>query len=140
MNKSNCLSIILVNKKNRVINGDFLEKYLSLFLRIKATISGAIFFCIKNLFYYIDYITHICVGHGISILKQFLYSPNQYYGSKRYNKILLPPSDIIISIAKKHGWKDNNIIKINLPKWDKYKYYNNDNKEKIKRNSIIKFN
>ena len=23
-------------------------------------------------------------------------------------------------MAKKHGWKDENIIKINLPRWDKY--------------------
>ena len=136
-NKKLCLSIILVNKENRVINGDFLEKYLTLFLKIKATISGAKFLYTKNLFYYIDYITHISVGHGIAILKQFLYSPNKYYGNKRYNKILLPPSDIIISIAKKHGWKDNNIIKINPPKWDKYKYYNNTTNEKIKRNSIF---
>ena len=136
-NKTICLTIILVNKVNRVISGDFLEKYLSLLLRIKATITGAEFYYIKNLFYYTDYITHISVGHGISILKPFLYSPNRYYGNKRYNKILLPPSDKIVSIAKKYGWTDNNIIKINPPKWDKYKYYNNTNKEKIKRNSIF---
>ena len=136
-NKKKCLSIILVNKKNRVINGDFLEKYLSLFLKLKATISGASFLCIKNIFYYIDYITHICVGHGVAILKQFLYSPKKYYGNKRYNKILLPPSETIISIAKKHGWTDNNIIKINLPKWDNYININIINKENIKKNSIF---
>lgn len=139
-NKKKCLSILLVNSKNLVINGNFLERYLTLLLKLKATISGAKFFYTKNLFYNIDYITHICVGHGIAILKQFLYSGHNYYGYKRYNKILLPPSEKIISIAKKHGWTDDNIIKINLPKWDKY---NNSNenlssfKEKIKRNSIF---
>lgn len=136
-NKKKCLSIILVNKNNREINGDFLERYLSLFLKIKAAISGAKFLYIKNIFYYIDYITHISVGHGVSILKQFLYSPKKYYGNKRYNKILLPPSKIIISIAKKHGWTDNNIIKINLPKWDLYKHYNKIDKKRIKSNSIF---
>ena len=114
-----------------------MERYLSLFLKIKATISGAKFLYIKNIFYYIDYITHISVGHGVSILKQFLYSPKKYYGNKRYNKILLPPSKIIISIAKKHGWTDNNIIKINLPKWDLYKHYNKIDKKRIKSNSIF---
>ena len=115
-----CLSIILVDKKNRTIDGDFLEKHLTLFLKLKATISGAIFFYIDNLFYNIDYITHICVGHGISILKEFLYAPHSYYGSNSYNKILLPPSRKIISVAKKRGWKEDDIIKINLPRWDKY--------------------
>ena len=137
-NKKKCLSIILVNKKTRKIDGDFLEKYLSLFLKLKATISGAKFFYTKNLFYYIEYITHISVGHGVSILKHFLYSAYKYYGHKQYNKILLPPSKKIISIAKKHGWTDDNIIKINLPKWDKY---SNENlsffQGKIKRNSIF---
>jgi len=134
-----CLSILLVNKKNRTIDGNFLEKHLTLFLKLKATISGATFFCIDNLFYNIDYISHICVGHGISILKEFLYA--SYYGSGRYNKILLPPLKKIISIAKKRGWKEENIIKINLPRWDKYtNHYKNTHyfkkNEEIKNNSI----
>jgi CDP-glycerol glycerophosphotransferase (TagB/SpsB family) len=136
-----CLSILLVDKKNRTIDGDFLEKHLTLFLKLKATISGAIFFYIDNLFYNIDYITHICVGHGISILKEFLYAPHSYYGRNSYNKILLPPSKKIISVAKKRGWNEDDIIKINLPRWDKYNnhfknvYYFKKNEE-IKDNSI----
>ena len=137
----NCLSILLVDKNNRTINGDFLEKHLTLFLKLKAAISGAIFFYIDNLFYNIDYITHICVGHGVSIIKDFLYAPHSYYGSNSYNKILLPPSDKIIAIAKKRGWKEDNIIKINLPRWDKYShhYYNQyylKKNEEINKNSI----
>ena len=137
----NCLSILFVDKKNHTINGDFLEKHLTLFLKLKATLSGAIFFYIDNLFYNIDYITHICVGHGVSIIKDFLYAPQSYYGSNNYNKILLPPSNEIISVAKNRGWKDENIIKINLPRWDKYsKHYNELNyskkNEEISSNSI----
>ena len=41
-----------------------------------------------------------------------------------YNKILIPPSKKLISVAIKYGWKDENIIKMNLPKWDKF--YNNN--------------
>ena len=39
-NKDKCLSIIYINKNNYTINGDFLEKYLTLFLQLKQVISG----------------------------------------------------------------------------------------------------
>ena len=141
-NITNCNSIILVNKYNFVINGDFLEKYFSIFLKLKAVISGAQFYFLNNLFYNIDYITYISVGHGISIFKYFLYYPYDYYGNKIYNKILLPPSEIIISVAKKCGWNNDDIIKINLPRWDRYSN-NSENlfifkeNENITRNSIF---
>ena len=48
------------------------------------------------------------------------------------DKILIPPSNKIISIAKKYGWKDKNIIKLNLPRWDKFNNYN-----ETKRNNSI---
>ena len=98
------------------INGSFLEKYLELILKLKSVISGAIIYSISNIFKNIDYITYICIGHGISYLKDFLYK--DYYGYNRYNKILLPLSDKIISNAKNYGWSDNNIIKFGLPRWD----------------------
>ena len=135
-NQIKCLTIILVNKKNYIMNGDFLEKYLTLFLKLKQVISGGgknFNFNHNNLFYNIDYITYICVGHGISFFKHFLYSDFSCYGSKRYNKILIPPSRKLITVVKKYGWNENNIIKMNLPKWDKF---NNDNFIK-KNNGII---
>ena len=104
------------------INGNFLEKYLEIFLKLKSTISGAKIFSINNLFYNIEYLTYICLGHGISYLKDFLYI--DYYSINIYNKILLPNSKIIISNAKKYGWKDKNIIKIGLPRWDTFNYNN----------------
>ena len=36
---------------------------------------------------------------------------------KRYDKIVIPPSEIIISIAKKYGWENENIIRIGLPRY-----------------------
>jgi len=115
-NKSICLTII----KDIFIDGDFLEKYLTLILRLKSVISGANFFFINNLFYKIDYITYISVGHGVSFFKHFLYNKNNYYGFKRFDKILIPPSKRLISVAKHYGWKEENIIKMNLPRWDNY--------------------
>ena len=134
-NNIKCLSIILVNKKNYIMNGDFLEKYLTLFLRLKQVISGGgktFNYNHNNLFYNIDYITYICVGHGISFFKRFLYSDFCCYGSKRYNKILIPPSKKLILVAKQYGWEEKNIIKMNIPKWDKF---NDDNF--IKKNKYI---
>ena len=129
-NQSICLTII----KDIFIDGDFLEKYLTLILRLKCVISGAEFYFIDNLFYNIDYITYICVGHGVSFFKHFLYSENNYYGFKIYNKILIPPSERLISVAKHYGWKEENIIKMNLPRWDNY---NIKKKEHVKNKNIF---
>ena len=135
------LTIIPVNKKNYIMNGDFLENYLTLFLKLKAVMSANspnINFK-TNLFYNIEYIEYISVGHGISFFKYFLYKNYSTYGSKINDKLLLPNSDKLISVAKKHGWIDKNIIKINLPRWQKY----NNNQEysniigKIRTNSIL---
>ena len=112
-------SVILEKK----INGDFLEKYLNLFLKLKVVISGAEFYYIDNLFYNIDYITFICLGHGVNYFKPFLYT--EYYGPRRYNKIILA-SNFIIKIAKEYGWKDEDIIKVGQPKWD---IFDNNNLE-----------
>ena len=120
--KNECMTVILVNKENYKINGDFLEKYLTLFLKLKQVISGSgtYFDYINNLFYNIEYITYISVTHGVCYFKYFLYYENNCYGNKRIDKILIPPLDFIISLAKKYGWKDDDIIAMNLPKWDKY--------------------
>ena len=119
------------------ISGDFIEKYLDLFLKLKVVISGAKIFAINNLFYYLDYITYICLGHGISYLKDFLYK--DYYSNKIYNKIVLPPSNIIISNAKQYGWNDDNIIKIGLPRWDIFLKYDRkfQNNETFNKKSIF---
>ena len=139
-----CLKIILVNKSNYTINGDFLQKYLSLILKLKKVISGGglNFDYINNIFYNIDYITYICVGHGVSFFKYFLYADESCYGKKRYDKLLIPPSNILINVAKKYGWDDENIIRINLPRWDKYNNNKNnlnisDGKSNIYNNSIF---
>ena len=124
---NNCEIVILVNKQNYTINGDFLEKYLTLFLKLKQVItgSGIYFDYINNLFYDIDYISYISITHGVCYFKYFLYEENKCYGQKRIDKILIPPSEKILFFAYKYGWKRRNIIKLNLPKWDKYNERNN---------------
>ncbi len=126
-NETKCLSVIRVNRVNFTINGDFLEKYLNLILKLKQVISnsGTYFNYLTNLFYNIEYIIYISITHGVCYFKYFLYNDYECYGRKKVDKILIPPIEEIISIAKKYGWEDKNIIKLNLPKWDKYKIINN---------------
>ena len=137
-----CFKIIFVDKNNYTMNGDFLENYLNLFLKLKVVVSGrsqGFNYC-TNLFYNLDYITYIGVGHGVSFLKYFLYKDDETYGRKQNDKILIPPSHKFISIACKYGWNKKNIIGMNLPKWDKYNDYNiyslNFN-QTIRNNSIF---
>jgi CDP-glycerol glycerophosphotransferase (TagB/SpsB family) len=120
------LQIIPIINKQYNITGNTLEKYLNLFLRLKVVISGAEFYSIYNIFYDIEYITFISIGHGVNFFKHFLFS--EYYGCKRYNKIILP-SNVIIKIAKKYGWNDKNILKVGLPKWDYLDKYKNEIKK-----------
>ena len=122
MDKNHQNVILIVNKK-KIINGDFLEKYLDLFLKLKVVISGAEYYYIDNLFYNINYITFIFLGHGVGYFKPFLY--NDYLGKIRYNKMIIP-SNIIINVAKKYGWEDDGIIKVGLPKWDIFDNYTHE--------------
>ena len=137
-----CQTIILVNMKNYTINGDFLEKYFTLFLKLKQVISssGTYFNYINNLFYDIEYITYISITHGVCYFKYFLYDKNRCYGPNRIDKVLIPPSEKIISFAIKFGWNSNDIIKLNLPKWDKYYKYNENNNSKYNLSNMINNN
>jgi CDP-glycerol glycerophosphotransferase (TagB/SpsB family) len=124
-NNEHCQIII----KEIFINGDILEKYLELFLKLKATISGNGFLSIDYfIFHKIEYITSINLGHGVKFFKSFLYTENA--SPKQYDKLVLIPSKKIINVALRYGWKEENIIKICLPKWDKY--------DKIKNKEIEK--
>lgn len=139
--KSECFSIIYVNKSNYIINGDFLEKYLFIILKLKAVISGRAqaFNFGTNLFYNLEYVQYIGVGHGVSFFKYFLYSEQDTYGIKQNDKILLPPSEKLISVAKKYGWNKDNIIYMNLPRWDKYNKYPYFDNKNINNSIFIMF-
>ena len=121
--------------KGKKIDGDFIEKYFELILRLKVVLAAFDYLAIDNLFYNIEFITYIFLGHGVHFFKHFLYG--SYHGCQKYNKILVPNSVILISIAKNYGWKDENIIKQGLPKWDKYKQY--ENKKSINKNIFLMF-
>ena len=144
-NNTRCLKIIPMNRILYNLYGDFIEKYLTLLLKLKAVISAKPnpFHIICNLFYNIEYITYIAVGHGLCYFKDFLYYKYEIYGIKMNNKLLLPPSEILIKLAKRYGWKEEDLIKINLPRWDKFNNIKNKdalsikNKGRIKCNSIL---
>ena len=134
-----CQVILLVNQLNYTINGDFLEKYLTLFLKLKQVISGSgtYFNYINNLFYIIDYITYISITHGVCYFKYFLYDKKSCYGNNSIDKILIPPWEKILSFAIKYGWNSKDIIKLNLPKWDKYNRRNSSENIRYNNNSIL---
>ena len=124
--------------------GDFFERYLTLILKTKSVISCKEnkFHFVSYLFYRLEYLTYIGVGHGVCYFKDYLFEPIRLYGNERNNKILVPPSQILIDVPKRYGWKDEDIIKINLPRWDRYIYDDNnveDNYEglQISNNSIL---
>jgi len=127
-NEIYCDKIILCNEKNYKINDEFLEKHFTLILKLKSVLSahGVDINFINNTFYNIDYINYVCIGHGVSFFKYYLY--NEYYGPNNFDKLLVPDSKKLISMAVINGWNENNIIKLNLPRWDKYfnnnKYFN----------------
>ena len=129
----NCLSKHII--KGNMIDGDFLEKYFSLVLRLKAVVSGAEYFSFYNLFYHIEYISFISLTHGINYFKANLFKT--YYGSNRYNKIVISTSNKVINLAKNYGWKESDLIKICLPKWDKLDM--NKKKRKRRKNKSIFF-
>ena len=137
--KKYCLTIIPMNIFTYYKFGDFVEKYLTLILKLKAVISckQSSFHYLSYLFYKIEYVTYIAVGHGVDFFKDYLFENYRIYGSKINNKILIPPSKNLVDLAIKYGWSEKNIIKINLPRWDRYSqvdYYFSGN---ITNNSIL---
>ena len=134
-----CDKVILADEKSYKINDDFLEKHFTMILKLKQVLSsvGVNINFINNIFYNIDYITYICIGHGISYFKYYLY--DQYYGPKNFDKLLIPNSKKLISVTIDHGWKDENLFKFNLPRWEKYNFVNESNSQigNIISNSIF---
>lgn len=64
----------LIIYKWKYIDGDFLENYLELILRLKIVVTAFDYYSIDNLFYNIEYITYIFLGHGVPYFKKFLYN------------------------------------------------------------------
>jgi len=118
----NCDTIIPINTKSYFKFGEFVEKYLTLILKLKSVISckQSSFHYLSYLFFKIEYITYIAVGHGVNYFKDYLFGPYRIYGSKINNKVLIPPSKVLVDLAIRKGWKEENIIQINLPRWDRY--------------------
>ena len=144
-NNTQCTTIMPINDATYFKYGDFFEKYLDLVLKTKAFISckEKHFHRVGYLFYRIEYTTYIAVGHGVCYFKDYLFNKNRIYGINRNNKIIIPPSEILISTAINHGWKKENIIQLNLPRWDRFNYQEKEHeiyegfKSNITNNSIL---
>ena len=134
-----CQTIIPLNMYNYYQIGDFVEKYLTLILKLKAVISckQSSFHYVSYLFYKLEYVTYIAVGHGVDFFKDYLFANFRIYGSKINNKILIPPSKILVDLAVKWGWDRKNIIEINLPRWDRYTQPDYNYTGNITSNSIL---
>ena len=137
--KEYCDIVIYADENNYQINDDFLERRFTLILKLRQVLSsvGVNINFTNNLFYNIDYISYICVGHGVAYFKYYLYK--RYYGPSNFDKLLIPDSESLISVAIKNGWKFGNIIKLNLPRWEKYNCLNKSmiNLVSMNKNSIF---
>ena len=138
-NKTKCQTIIPMNKREYFKFGEFVEKYLTLILKLKSVISCKqnSFHYLSYLFYKVEYITYIAVGHGVDFFKDYLFEPYRIYGNKINNKVLIPPSKVLVDLAVRKGWEEENIIQINLPRWDRYSNSNYFLSGNITSNSIL---
>ena len=121
-----CKSILLATKDLKPIYGDFLEKNIFMFFKLKVLISGRPNFS-TDLFYNMEYTTYVCVGHGICFFKDYLFNPDRIYGIRKNDKIIVPDSKILVDIIKKHGWREEDIFRVNLPRWDRLYDMENEN-------------
>ena len=121
-----CKSVLLATKDLKPIYGDFLEKNIFMFFKIKVLVSGRPNFS-TDLFYNMEYTTYVCVGHGICYFKDYLFNPERIYGIRKNDKIIVPDSKILVDIIKKHGWKEEDIFRVNLPRWDRLYDMENEN-------------
>ena len=122
-----CESIIYVKRANYTINGDFVEKYLTLFLKLKAVVGSRQLYFFTNVFYCTDYITYIIIGHSILYLKYFSIDKD-IVEKRKFDKLVLPPSEKVINLAKSFGWTEEDILQINFPRWDNYNNLNTTKK------------
>ena len=120
--QSQCNKIIKVTSALYEYYADFIEKHLTTILKTKAVVSCKEngFHYVSYLFFKLEYLTYIAVGHGICYFKDYLFGKFRIYGNQRNNQIVIPPSKILIDVAVGYGWKRENIIKLNLPRWDRY--------------------
>ena len=136
--KPKCKNILYVTRANYTINGDFLEKYLTLFLKLKAVVCSRQLNFFSNVFYITDYIQYITIGHSILYFKYFSID-NDFAEKRKFDKLMLPPSPRVINLAKSFGWTEDDILQMNFPRWDKYNNLNdtrNNNKSVSMTNNI----
>ena len=133
--KAKCESILYATRANYTISGDFLEKYLTLFLKLKAVVCSRQLNFYSNVFYITDYIQYIVIGHSLLYFKYFSID-NDNAEKRKFDKLMLPPSERVINLAKSFGWEEDDILQINFPRWDKYNNLDDTNNNNNNFNNI----
>ena len=134
-----CLDVIKIDKFNYTMTGTFFENYIELFLKLRAVVSARGVRFTANVFFNTEYITYIYAGSGLYYFKPFVYMDFKDTLYRRFDKIVIPNSEKFISLVKSNGWWDDEIIKINLPRWEKY-YKENDEEKGNNKTIVIYFN
>jgi len=80
-----CNKIIKVDRALYDYYADFIEKHLTTILKTKAVVSCKEnkFHFVSYLFYRLEYITYIAVGHGVCYFKDYLFEEKRIYGKKK---------------------------------------------------------
>ena len=135
-----CLNVIKIDRDNFTISGNFFENYFELFLKLKAVVTARGVRFMGNVFYNTEYITYIYVGSGLYYFKPFVYGDFRSTLGRRFDKVLIPNSEKFISMLKSNGYLDEEIIKINLPRWEKYYRESNEETDNKNKSIVMYFN
>ena len=130
-----CLNVIKIDRFNYTISGSFFENYFELFLKLRAVVTARWLNFMGNAFYNTEYITYIYVGNGLNYFKPYLYGKFRALLERRFDKIVMPNSEKLISMLKSNGYLDEEIIRLNFPRWDKY--YRESNERTDYKNKTI---
>lgn len=111
-------NIIVIENLSRDYPGDFLEALYDVLLSTKCIISsfGENSGVVEKFFRKNPFWKYIFIQHGQIFLKESVMS-NGYICPKKFDKYLIS-SETERNIFKKYGFKDDQLIKCGLPRWD----------------------
>ncbi len=127
--ENNLENIIVISEYSRNDGKKFITEIAKILPRTKAIITSfGTESVIDKYFHSLDYLKYIFIQHGQTFFKESVLNSG-YLFEKKFPYILAS-SDIESAIFKKYGWKDKNILKAGLPRWDLLKNNNLSNNEK----------
>lgn len=124
-------NIIAIDNPLQTHAGDFFEKVYDILLRTKAVITAFGFFSKtgEKFLKSNPHLQYIFIQHGPTFLKESVML-NGYLCSNKYDKLLVS-SKSEANIFKKYGFKDEQLIKCGLPRWDLLNERSSESKKSI---------